>query len=71
MTDSTVRINTGIPVYNSEGYLETALNLVFLAQPFSPFEGVIFDNTLTDRPTRLWAGRSHVPVIAQSRLRSS
>jgi glycosyltransferase involved in cell wall biosynthesis len=47
MSDSP-RVSIGLPVYNSEKYLEEALNAI-LGQTFSDFELVISDNASTDR----------------------
>ncbi len=47
MIESTPRVSIGLPVYNGERYLQTAIDSI-LAQEFTDFELVICDNASTD-----------------------
>ena len=45
-------ISVCIPVYNGEGFLETAINSV-LGQSFTDFELIIVDNNSTDNTVNI------------------
>src|SRR5260370_3152132 len=48
MPSSTPKVSIGLPVYNGEQFLESALNSL-LSQTFGDFELIISDNASTDR----------------------
>jgi len=48
MTNNKPRVSIGLPVFNSEKYLEEALDSI-LAQTYTDFELIISDNASTDR----------------------
>lgn len=48
MADNSIRVSVGMPVYNSEKYIEQALTAI-LKQTYTDFELIISDNASTDR----------------------
>ncbi len=64
MVSQSVRVSIGVPVYNGENYLASALDSL-LAQTFMDFEIIISDNASTDRTEAI--GRAY--AAKDSRIR--